>query len=61
MFNNNWKLDRDKGELLVKVLICNLFTQDAQSYAESNGIDLFTELSAKSGGNMEELLLAIGK
>lgn len=34
--------------------------EDAQSYAESNGIDLFTELSAKSGGNMEELLLAIG-
>ena len=61
MFNNNWKLVRDKGELLVKVLICNLFTQDAQSYAESNGIDLFNELSAKSGSNMEELLLAIGK
>ena len=61
MFNNNWKLDRDKGELHVKVLICHFFTQDAQSYAESNGIDLFTELSAKSGGNMEELLLAIGK
>ena len=52
MFNNNWKLDRDKGELLVKVL-CHFFTQDAQSYAESNGIDLFTELSAKSGGNVE--------
>ena len=61
MFNNNWKLDRDKGELLVKVLICNLFTQDAQSYAESNGIGLFTELSAKSGGNTEDFLLAIGK
>ena len=45
----------------MKVLICNLFTQDAQSYAESNGIDLFTELSAKSGGNTEDLLLAIGK
>ena len=45
----------------MKVLICHFFTQDAQSYAESNGIDLFTELSAKSGGNMEELLLAIGK
>ena len=54
-------LDRDKGELLVKVLICHFFTQDAQSYAESNGIDLFTELSAKSGGNVEELFLAIGK
>lgn len=61
MFNNNWKLDRDKGELLVKVLICHFFTQDAQSYAESNGIDLFTELSAKSGGNTEDLLSAIGK
>ena len=60
MFNNNWKLDRDKGELLVKVL-CHFFTQDAQSYAESNGIDLFTELSAKSGGNTEDLLSAIGK
>ena len=45
----------------MKVLICNLFTQDAQSYAESNGIDLFTELSAKSGGNTEDLLSAIGK
>ena len=61
MFNNNWKLDRDKGELLVKVLICHFFTQDAQSYAESNGIDLFTELLAKSGGNTEDLLSAIGK
>ena len=61
MFNNNWKLDRDKGELLVKVLICHFFTQDAQSYAESNGIDLITELSAKSGGNTEDLLSAIGK
>ena len=45
----------------MKVLICHFFTQDAQSYAESNGIDLFTELSAKSGGNVEELFLAIGK
>ncbi|XP_022800789.1 ras-related protein Rab-31-like [Stylophora pistillata] len=35
-------------------------SEDAQSYAESIGIDLCMELSAKSGGNMEELLLAIG-
>ena len=42
-------------------VLCHFFTQDAQSYAESNGIDLFTELSAKSGGNVEELFLAIGK
>lgn len=45
----------------MKVLICHFFTQDAQSYAESNEIDLFTELSAKSGDNMEDFLLAIGK
>ena len=39
--------------------VCICLLQDAQSYAEDNGL-LFMETSAKSDQNVQELFLAIG-
>ena len=38
----------------------NFLPQDAQAYAEENGL-LFMETSARTGRNVEEIFHAIGK
>jgi len=35
--------------------------KDAQSYAHDNGVDLFMEVSSKTGENVEDLFLTVGE
>ena len=46
--------------LLLNMVLSNFLPQDAKAYAEKNGL-LFMETSAKTGTNVEEIFLAIGK
>ena len=47
--------------LLLNIMVSsNFLPQDAQAYAEENGL-LFMETSARTGRNVEEIFHAIGK
>ena len=46
--------------LLSIMVLSNFLPQDAKAYAEKNGL-LFMETSAKTGSNVEEIFLEIGK
>ena len=45
---------------MISLLTASLLLQDAQSYADDNGL-LFMETSAKTAMNVNEIFLAIGK
>ena len=42
------------------MVLSNFLPQDAKAYAEENGL-LFMETSAKTGSNVKEIFLEIGK